>query len=68
MLPKEFSLNPLVSIADILQEHGTPFEEQRDSGLDAKIEWRRRDALIGTDPPDPELEPLSNRESYPATN
>jgi hypothetical protein len=52
IFPPEFTANPFDSIADQIEELGMSFEEQRQTGLDADIDWKEGDALRGTDPPD----------------
>lgn len=52
IFPPEFTANPFDSIADQIEELGMSFEEQRQTGLDAEIDWKESDALRGTDPPD----------------
>jgi hypothetical protein len=52
IFPSEFTANPFDSIADQIEELGMSFEEQRQTGLDAEIEWKESDALRGTDAPD----------------
>lgn len=54
IFPTDFTRHPLASIADPLEETGTPFTEQPGSGSDAEISWNPRTAIVGTDaPPDP---------------
>jgi hypothetical protein len=50
--PAEFTANPFDSIADQIEELGMSFEEQRQTGLDAEIDWKESDAIRGTDRPD----------------
>ena len=57
VLPQEFSIDPLRVIADQLEEQGLPFAESPETGHDANIQWNPEDALIETDPPDPQLMP-----------
>jgi hypothetical protein len=52
IFPAEFTANPFDSIADQIEELGMSFEEQRQTGLDAEIDWKESDALRGNDPPD----------------
>ena len=52
IFPQEFTANPFDSIADQIEELGMSFEEQRQTGLDAEIDWKESEALRGTDPPD----------------
>ncbi len=52
IFPPEFTANPFDSIADQIEELGMSFEEQRQTGLDAEIDWKESDALRGTDRPD----------------
>jgi hypothetical protein len=52
IFPPEFTANPFDSIADQIEELGMSFEEQRQTGLDAEIDWKESDALRGADPPD----------------
>ena len=52
IFPPEFTANPFDSIADQIEELGMSFEELRQTGLDAEIEWKESDALRGTDQPD----------------
>jgi hypothetical protein len=52
IFPAEFTANPFDSIADQIEELGMSFEELRQTGLDAEIEWKESDALRGADPPD----------------
>jgi hypothetical protein len=52
IFPPEFTANPFDSIADQIEELGMSFEELRQTGLDAEIEWKESDALRGTDSPD----------------
>jgi hypothetical protein len=49
IFPPEFTVNPLDTIADLLEEQGIPFEELPLSGRDDQIEWDRDEAHIGTD-------------------
>jgi len=49
IFPREFTINPLDNIADLLEEQGIPFEELPLSGWDDQIEWNRDEAHIGTD-------------------
>lgn len=56
-LPPEFTIDPLNVIADQLEEQGIPFMESAETGHDANIQWNPEEALIGTDPPDPQLLP-----------
>ena len=39
MFPPEFLSNPLVAVADRLEERGVPFEELPETGSDAHIPW-----------------------------
>lgn len=49
VLPDYFHVNPLDSIADLLEEQGMPFEELPSSGRDAEITWGPDDnPLLGT--------------------
>lgn len=48
----EFQIDPLESIADLLEERGMPFEELEASGRDEEITWSRDNADVGTDKPD----------------
>jgi hypothetical protein len=52
IFPPEFTANPFDSIADQIEELGMSFEEQRQTGLDADIDWKEGDALRGMDQPD----------------
>jgi hypothetical protein len=52
IFPAEFTANPFDSIADQIEELGMSFEEQRQTGLDAEIDWKESDALRGNDSPD----------------
>jgi hypothetical protein len=52
IFPAEFTANPFDSIADQIEELGMSFEEQRQTGLDAEIDWKENDALRGFDRPD----------------
>jgi hypothetical protein len=52
IFPAEFTANPFDSIADQIEELGMSFEEQRQTGLDAEIDWKESDAIRGSDPPD----------------
>lgn len=52
IFPREFTTNPFDSIADQIEELGMSFEELRQTGLDAEIEWKESEVLRGTDPPD----------------
>jgi hypothetical protein len=54
IFPQEFWANPFDSIADQIEELGMSFEELRQTGIDAEIEWKEADALRGMDTPDPD--------------
>ena len=54
IFPQEFWGNPFDPIADQIEELGMSFEELKQTGLDAEIDWKESDALRGTDPPDPD--------------
>jgi hypothetical protein len=52
VLPEYFRTNPLDSIADLLEEHGMPFEELPASGRDDEITWGPDDnPLVGAPTP-----------------
>ena len=55
IFPKYFVENPLDAVADLLEEHGVPFEELNGVS-DADITWvpGPEEAFIGIDRPDPE--------------
>jgi hypothetical protein len=55
IFPKEYAANPFDSIADPVEELGISFEERRETGLDAEMDWKESDALRGTDTPGPDL-------------
>src|ERR1700733_900509 len=54
IFPQEFWGNPFDSIADQIEELGMSFEELKQTGLDAEIEWKESEALRGLDLPDPD--------------
>jgi hypothetical protein len=54
IFPQEFWGNPFDPIADQIEELGMSFEELKQTGLDAEIDWKGSDALRGTDSPDPD--------------
>ena len=49
IFPAEFQVDPLGTIADLLEEQGIPFEELPETGSDAHIQWNPDEAIIGTD-------------------
>jgi hypothetical protein len=55
IFPQEFTANPFDSIADQIDELGMSFEELRQTGLDAEIDWKENEALRGSDRPDAEV-------------
>ena len=48
IFPQEFWGNPFDPIADQIEELGMSFEELKQTGLDAEIDWKESDALRGT--------------------
>jgi hypothetical protein len=54
IFPQLFWANPFDSIADQIEELGMSFEELRQTGIDAEIDWKESEALRGTDLPDPD--------------
>ena len=54
VLPEEFQKPAFEGITDRLEEQGLPFEELSSSGRDEELDWRKEDAIIGTDLPDGE--------------
>ncbi|MFH1300199.1 MAG: hypothetical protein ABIK07_03990, partial [Planctomycetota bacterium] len=58
LLPPEFLKNPLDDLSDTLEERGIPFTiiEKKDS--DDLMQWTSKDAIIGTDQPDPPPEKI----------
>jgi hypothetical protein len=55
IFPQEFTANPFDSIADQVDELGMSFEELRQTGLDAEIDWKESEALRGADRPDSDV-------------
>jgi hypothetical protein len=55
VLPEEFLVNPLDSVADQLEETGVPFAELDETGNDTEIQWSVDHAIVGKDEPDPEF-------------
>lgn len=49
LLPAEFTRNPLDAIADRSEEEGVPFDVLPGEPTDDRIEWTRKDAIVGTD-------------------
>ncbi len=54
VLPPEFLKNPLDDLTDTLEERGIPFSTVEKEDSDALLQWTSADAIIGTDPPDPQ--------------
>lgn len=49
VLPEEFTRNPLLEFATILDDRGVPFQEPPGHESDDRIVWSRERALVGTE-------------------
>jgi hypothetical protein len=49
IMPSEFTRNPLLEFATILDDRGVPFQEPAGQETDDRILWNREHALVGAD-------------------
>jgi hypothetical protein len=50
LLPAEFSRNPMLEFATILDDRGVPFQEPAGQDTDDRISWSREHAIVGEVP------------------